>query len=359
MTHPQRNLVYVGTYTSRGAEGIYAYRYDPTAGTLSPLGVTSGIVNPTFLAIHPDGRHLYAVNEVGEIDGQPGGALSAYAIDAGTGALAFLNRQTTIGQGPCHVTLDQTGQYAMAANYGSGSVAMLPILEDGSLGEACDFHQHEGSGPDPRRQRGPHAHSVTISPDNRFAFAADLGLDKIMIYRIDLEQGKLVPNDVPFASTYPEAGPRHFAFHPNQAIAYVINEMGNSVTVFGYDATQGTLDERQTLSTLPEGFEGTSHCADIHISLSGSFLYGSNRGHDSIALFAVDHDDGTLTPIGHQSTMGKTPRNFGLAPNGDYMLAANQDSNSIVAFRVDQESGQLSPTGHVTQVPAPVCIQWL
>jgi 6-phosphogluconolactonase len=359
MTQPEQNLVYVGTYTSRGAEGIYAYRYDPDAGTLTALGVTTGIVNPTFLAVQPNGRSLYAVNEVGEIDGQPGGALSAYQVDPTTGDLTFLNRQSTIGQGPCHVTVDQTGRYAMVANYGSGSVAMLPILEDGSLGEACDFHQHEGSGPNPRRQQGPHAHSVTISPDNRFAFVADLGLDKMMIYQIDLAQGKLVPNEVPFASTYPGAGPRHFAFHPNQRFAYVINEMGSTVTVFAYDAAQGTLDELQTLSTLPDGFEGRTHCADIHLSQSGEYLYGSNRGHDSIALFKVNVHAGTLTPIGHQSVLGKTPRNFGLAPNGEYLLAANQDSNTIVAFRVDKESGELSPTGHVTQVPAPVCIQWL
>jgi 6-phosphogluconolactonase len=359
MTQSKGSLVYVGTYTSRGAEGIYAYRYKPTVGTLAPLGVTTGIANPTFLALHPNGKYLYAVHEVGEIDGQPGGGLSAYEIDPGSGTLTFLSRQSTIGQGPCHVTVDQTGRYAMVANYGSGSVAMLPILADGGLGEACDFHQHDGSGPDPRRQRGPHAHSVTISPDNRFAFVADLGMDKMMAYKIDLEQGKLVPNDVPFTSTYPGAGPRHFCFHPNQGYAYVINELGNTVTVFGYDAVLGTLNDQQTVSTLPDGFEDTSYCADIHFSQPGRFLYGSNRGHDSIAIFQVDPESGTLTLIGHQSTLGKFPRNFGLAPNGDYLLAANQDSNNIFAFAVDQHTGQLSPTGHEVQVPAPVCILWL
>jgi 6-phosphogluconolactonase len=359
MTQSEHNIVYVGTYTSRGAEGIYAYRYDPGTGTLAPLGVTSGIANPTFLALHPDRQHLYAVNEVAETDGQPGGALSAYAIEPSSGSLTFLSRQSTVGTGPCHVAVDQTGRYAMAANYGSGSVAMLPILEDGSLGEACDFHQHSGSGPDPRRQQGPHAHSVTIDPSNRYAFVADLGMDKMMVYRLELEQGKLVPNDVPWASACAGAGPRHSCFHPNGSRAYVINELGSSVTAFAYDSAQGTLRELQTVSTLPEGFEGHNTCADIHLSQSGAFLYGSNRGHDSIATFAVAQDDGTLTLLGHQSTLGKTPRNFGLAPNGDFVLAANQDTDNIIAFGVNAETGQLVPTGYETQVPAPVCILWL
>jgi 6-phosphogluconolactonase len=359
MTQPASSLVYVGTYTSRGAEGIYAYRYDTTTGTLSALGVTTGIANPTFLALHPDGTHLYAVNEVAELEGRPGGALSAYQVDASTGALTALNRQSTVGSGPCHVAVDHSGRYALVANYGSGSVAMLPIQEDGSLKEASDFHQHAGSGPHPRRQQGPHAHSVTISADNRYAFVADLGMDKIVVYKLDLERGKLIPNDEPWALTYAGAGPRHFAFHPNSAYAYMINELGSSVTVFAYDAVLGTLHELQTLSSLPEGFEGHNTCADIHLSQSGEFLYGSNRGHDSIAIFAVDPGAGTLTAIGHQSTLGKTPRNFGLSPDGRFLLAANQDSNDIFCFRVDAESGQLSPTGHKTEVPAPVCIKWL
>jgi 6-phosphogluconolactonase len=359
MTQQNGSLVYVGTYTTRGSEGIYVYRFDPSSGALSPLGVAAHTPNPTFLAIAPNQRHLYAANEVAELEGQPGGAVSAFAIDADTGALTFLNRQPSRGTGPCHVTVDQTGQFVLAANYSSGSASILPIREDGRLGEASDFVQHEGFGPNERRQRGPHAHSVTLSPDNRFAFVADLGIDKMMIYRLDMNEGKLQPNDPPWAETYPGAGPRHFAFHPNGPYAYVINELGSSVTAFVYDSARGALRELQTVSTLPERFEGRNTCADMHISASGEFLYGSNRGHDSIAIFCIAPDTGRLTAIGHESTRGKTPRNFGLDPSGAFLLAANQDTDNIVSFRVDGQTGQLTPTGQETHAPAPVCIQWL
>lgn len=359
MTNPKDGLVYVGTYTSRGSEGIYAYRYDPLSGGLSPLGVVARTENPTFLAISPNKKYLYAANEVTELDGQPGGAISAFSIDPDTGALTFLNRQPSCGTGTCHVTVDKTGKYVLAANYSSGSASILPIREDGWLGEASDFVQHEGFGPNERRQKGPHAHSVTLSPDNRFAFVADLGLDKIMTYQLDLVNGKLCPNDPPWAETYPGAGPRHFAFHPSTKYAYIINEMGSSVTVFAYDAARGALSELQTLSTLPEGFGGRNTCADVHLSTSGRFLYGSNRGHHSIAIMSIDPETGTLTALGHESTRGKTPRNFGLDPSGSFMLAANQDTNNIFAFRVNQETGGLTPTGHETKVPAPVCVIWL
>jgi 6-phosphogluconolactonase len=359
MTQQTDSLVYVGTYTSRGAEGIYAYRFDPSSGDLDPLGVAARTANPTFLAIAPNRDYLYAANEVAELNDRPSGAVSAFSIDHDTGMLTLLNQQPSLGKGPCHVVVDQTGQFALAANYSSGSASMLPIRENGRLGEASDFVQHEGFGPNERRQQGPHAHSVTLSPDNRFAFVADLGIDKIMIYQLDLKEGKLQPNDPPWAETYPGAGPRHFAFHPNGRYAYIINELGSSVTAFAYDAAHGALRELQTISTLPEGFGGRNTCADVHVSASGEYLYGSNRGHDSIAIFGIDAATGTLTAIGHESTRGKTPRNFGLDPSGSFLLAANQDSNNIVAFQVDQDTGQLAPTGHQTQVPAPVCIKWL
>ena len=359
MTESRTNLVYVGTYTSRGAEGIYAYRFDPDTGDLSPLGVAARTENPTFFAFAPNSRSLYAVNEVAELDGQPGGAVSAFAIHPDTGALTPLNRQPSGGTAPCHVTVDPSGRYALVANYGSGSVSILPIEDDGRLGEASDFHQHQGSGPDPRRQRGPHVHSVTLDPANRLAFVADLGLDRLMVYQLDLDRGKLPPHDEPWVQTHGGAGPRHFTFHPNGQYAYVINELDSTVIAFAHDAERGTLRALQTLSTLPEGFEGSNTCADVHVSQSGRFLYGSNRGHHSIAIFAIDPATCKLSSIGHESTRGETPRNFGLDPSGAFLLAANQDTNNIVSFRVDQETGRLTPTGHETQVPAPVCVKWL
>lgn len=345
-------FVYVGTYTRRGSEGIYVFHYDPASGALSPLSTATGIQNPSFLAIDPQRRYLYAVNEAG------GGAVSAFAIDPATGGLTPLNRQSSHGDGPCHLTVDPTGQYVLAANYSSGSVCVLPIGEGGALGEATNHIQHEGSSVNPRRQRGPHAHSINLDPAGRYAFVPDLGLDKIMIYQLDLDQGVLRPNDEPWVAVHPGAGPRHFAFHPNGQYAYVINEIDSTVTAFAYDPERGRLSELGVVSTLPAGFQDTSWCADLHVAPSGKFLYGSNRGHDSIVIYAIDQDTGMLTLVGFEPTQGKTPRNFGIDPSGTFLLAANQDTDTIVAFRIDADSGTLSPTGHVTSVPAPVCVLW-
>jgi 6-phosphogluconolactonase len=349
-------LAYVGTYTRRGSEGIYVYRFDPSTGDLALLSVAAGVENPTFLAIDPQRRHLYAVNEVDEYAGQSSGAVSAFSIDPETGALTFLNRQPTLGPGPCHLSVDRTAQYVLVANYSGGSVCVLPIGDDGQLGKATDFHQHQGSSINPRRQQGPHAHSINLDPANRFAYVADLGIDKIVIYQLDLDQGKLLPNDDPWVQVHAGAGPRHFAFHPNGEYAYVINELDSTLTAFAYDATRGTLAALQTISTLPEDFQGRNTCADVHIAASGKFLYGSNRGHDSIAIFEVDEDTGQLAAIGHESTQGRTPRNFGIDPRGDYVLAANQDTDTIVTFQMDRGTGRLTATGHVTQVSMPVCV---
>ena len=350
-------LAYIGTYTTGASEGIYAFQLDMATGALEHVSTTSGIDNPSFLDIAPLGKHLYAV--CADFEAMSGGLVKAYAIDSETGELTYLNEQSSEGEGPCHITVDKTGKYVLLANYGSGSVAMLPVEQGGRLGKATGFVQHEGSSVDPERQVGPHAHSIILDADNRFAFAADLGTDKMMVYRLDFATGKLVSNDSPWVRTPPGSGPRHFDFHPNGKYAYLINEMGSTVTALHYDAERGMLNEIETVPTLPEDFDGVNHCADIHVAPSGKFVYGSNRGHDSIAIFAIDQDTGSLTALGHESTKGETPRNFAIDPSGTYMLTANQDGDNIVTFLIDQKSGMLEPTGHEVEVPSPVCIKLL
>jgi 6-phosphogluconolactonase len=352
-------LAYVGTYTRNGSKGIYCYRVDTETGALTLLGTTNGVQNPSFVALHPGGRFLYSVSEVGASDGRPGGAVAAFALDPVSGALTLLNQQSSMGSGPCHVNVDHTGRYVFVANYGSGSAAMLPIQEDGSLGPACDSHQHEGSSVVPRRQEGPHAHSANLAPDNRFVFVCDLGLDRVLAYRLDLDGAKFPPNDPAWGTLHPGAGPRHMTFHPSGEYAYVINELDSTMTVFAYDGARGALETIQTITTLPEGFEGTSYPADVHISQDGRFLYGSNRGHDSIVTYAVDAATGKLTVVGHTSTFGEFPRNFNIDPTGRWMYVANQNTNNIVTYRIDAASGMPEPTGEQLEVPIPVCIQFL
>ena len=354
----QTLLVYVGTYTGPKSKGIYLLRMDLASGALTAPEVAAEVANPSFLAVHPSRRFLYAVGEIGNFAGRKSGAVSAFAIDPESGKLKLLNQQPSGGTGPCHLTVDGAGKNVLAANYSSGSVCVLPIGEDGRLAEPSEVVQHKGSGPNPKRQEGPHAHSVNLDPAGRFAFAADLGLDKIMVYRFDPAKGKLAPNDPPAASVAPGAGPRHFAFHPTGRFAYVINEMASTVTAFAYDANAGRLSELQTVSTLPAGFTGSSTTAEVQVHPSGRFLYGSNRGHDSIAVFGIDARTGKLTAVGHQPTQGKTPRNFGIDPTGTYLLAANQGSGNLVVFRIDPKSGELKPTGVTAEVPSPVCVKF-
>ncbi len=365
MVKPQRvaPLVYVGTYTrhlphatGRG-EGIYAYRLDPATGALAFVGLTARVDNPSFLALDPTERYLYAVNEVEEYVGQPGGAVSASAVDPESGALTALNRQPTHGAAPCYVSVDRTGKWVLVANYGSGSLTVLPIQEGGRLGPATAVVQHHGSSVNPQRQEGPHAHSVIVDAENRYALAADLGLDKVLVYRFDAGRGTLTPHDVPSVAIEPGAGPRHLAFHPSGRYLYATGELDSTVTALAYDAEQGNLRKLQTVSMLPPGWTGTSYAADIHVAPSGKHLYASNRGHDSIAIFAIDEKAGTLTPLGHVPTQGRTPRNFALDPSGNYLLVANQDTDTIVTFRVDPATGWLTPTGHVAAVPSPVCVR--
>jgi len=347
-------LVLVGTYTDGGGDGIHSCRMDRETGALDPIGVTGGIDNPSFLASDPEGRRVYAVQETGD-----SGAVFAYELDHATGGLRFLNQQPSHGAAPCHLAVDRTGKVVLVANYGSGSVCVLPIVEGGRLEPASEVVQHSGAGVDPNRQEGPHAHSVTVDPANRLVLVADLGLDRMMVYRLDATRGKLVPNATPWVSVAPGAGPRHFAFHPSGGYGYVVNELDSTITAFTYDASEGILVELHTVPALPEGFEGTSYCADIHLAPSGRYLYASNRGDDSVVIYHVDPATGRLGYTGHQSTEGRTPRNFAIDPRGRFLLAANQDSDTIVPFRIDEATGDLVPTGHVASVPAPVCVLFL
>ena len=346
-------LAFIGTYTTGASEGIYTYRFDAGTGELERLSVTGGISNPSWVEIAPSGRNLYAVGE------ETHGVIKAYAIDAATGALTYLNEQLTGGEVPCHISVDPTEAYVLLANYGSGSVAMLPIESDGRLAPATGFIQHEGSSIHPVRQTGPHAHSIILDATNRLAFSPDLGIDRLLVYDLDLANGTLAPHDIPWVRTPAGAGPRHFDFHPNGQFAYLINELASSVTVLRYYADQGVFGEIETVGTLPDDFDGESTCADIHVAPSGRFVYGSNRGHDSIAMFAIDQATGRLTSLGNEATQGRTPRNFAIDPSGSWLLAANQDTSTIVTFRIDHQTGLLRPTGHVTQIPNPVCIKLL
>lgn len=347
--------VYVGTYTGGVSKGIYRLELDLATGTLTPEGEPAETVNPSFLALHPSGRYLYAVNETGTREDK-GGAVSAFAVDAATGALTFLNKQPSGGAAPCHLWLDKEGHHLLVANYSSGSVAVLPIGADGRLGTATSVVESQGENPTPR-DPGTHAHSVHLDAAERFAFVADLGLDKVFVYRFDAGKGTLTPHTPPFAPVATGAGPRHFTFDRTQKRAYVIDELDSTVTAFDHDAARGTLTEIQAVPTLPADWKEKNSTAEVLLSPDGRFLYGSNRGHDSIAIFAVDASTGKLTPKGHQKTLGKTPRNFAIDPTGTFLLAANQGSDSVVVFRIDAKTGGLTAVGAPFTVPKPVCLR--
>lgn len=351
--------MYVGTYTRPPSKGIYAYRFNATTAAVTPLGeagLAAETDNPSFLAVHPNQRFLYAVNEISKYEGQNAGSVSAFAIDRATGTLTLLNRVSSRGGGPCHLSIDATGKWLFVANYGGGSVAAFPILPDGKLQEAKSFFQHAGSSVNKARQSGPHGHAVVVSPDNRFVLAADLGLDRVFAYRLDPKAGGLVPGSPPFSAVPPGSGPRHLEIRPDGKFAYVLNEMLSSVGAYRYHAGRGTLDPVQTVSTLPDGFTAENSGAEIAVHSSGKFLYTSNRGHDSIAIFRIDAGKGTLTAAGHVATQGKTPRNFAIDPTGRFLIAANQNSSNLVTFRIDRDTGALTPAGSGVEVPSPVSI---
>jgi 6-phosphogluconolactonase len=357
-------IVYIGTYTRREAfvdgkaEGIYVYCLDLATGALTYAATVHEVVNPSFLAAGPQRDYLYAANEITGGHGSLG-TVSAFTIDPGTGDLSFLNKQSSHGLAPCYVSVDDTGRYVLVANYETGSLCVLPVREEGGLGEATDVVQLRGSGPNPQRQEGPHAHMILPSPGGRTIFAVDLGTDKIMLYRLDLERGTLMAGDPPWVQLAPGTGPRHLAFHPDGEFAYAISELQSTVTVLHYDESHGKLEPVQTLSTLSDDFEGQNLGAEIAVAPSGRFVYGSNRGHDSIVIYEVDQGTGKLSLVGHEPSQGAGPRFFTIDPAGNWLLVANQDSDTVVTFRIDQNSGRLEATGHVSQVPTPVCLRLL
>lgn len=350
-------LVYVGTYTGEKSKGIYVSRLDLGSGALTPPELAAEIPNPSFLAVHPSRPLLYAVNEVGTFDGKPTGSVSAFAVDAASGQLTPLNRQPSGGAGPAHVSTDRAGRHVLVANYGGGSVAVLPIDADGRLRPPSAVVQHTGASVNPDRQKAPHAHSIKVDPGDRFAYAADLGIDKVMIYRFDPAGGTLAPATPPFAALEPGAGPRHLAFHPQGRFAYVINELHCTITAFGVNPETGALTPVQTVSTLPAGqaVQKGYSTAEVQVHPSGRFLYGSNRGHDTIAAYAVDPQSGRLTLVEHEPTGGSTPRGFGIDPTGAFLLAGNQRSDSVVVLRIDPQTGGLTAASSVA-VGSPVSV---
>jgi 6-phosphogluconolactonase len=349
--------VFVGTYTGARSKGIYRCAMDLATGKLGEPEVAAEVANPSFLAVAPGRHFLYAVGELSEFDGKKGGAVTAFSLDPATGKLEVLNQQSSGGAGPCHLVVDRAGKHVLVANYSGGSASVLPVGADGRLGKATAFVQHKGSGTNPQRQEGPHAHSINLDPANRFAFVADLGLDQVAVYHYDADKGTLTRAEP--ATVAPESGPRHFAFHPDGRHAYVINELASTVTAFRYDPERGILKEVQTVSTLPRDFKGQNTTAEVVVHPSGKFLYGSNRGANSIAVFAVDPASGELTPAGHQAENIKVPRNFNIDPTGAFLVVANQDGDSLVVFRIDPKSGALEPTGSTVSVSRPVCVKFV
>jgi 6-phosphogluconolactonase len=345
----KRFIVYVGTM----GKAIQAWRMDAETGKMESLGVAAELTRPAYQFLHPNQRFLYSVAETTD------GAVCAFSIEAKTGKLTLINRVSSKGAGPCYVSVDKSGRCLMAANYGSGSLAAFPIKEDGSLGEATTAIQDSGSSVNPKRQEGPHAHSINPAPNNRFAIAADLGVDKLFVYRLDAKKAKLTAAEPAFIKTAPGAGPRHTTFSPDGRFLYAINELASSITAYAWDGKKGTLQEVQTVSTLPADFKGENTAAEVRIHPSGKFLYGSNRGHDSIAVFAVEKKTGKLKLIEHVPTQGKTPRNFNLDPTGRWLIAANQAGNNLVVFAIDEKTGKLKDTSGRYEVEAPTCVKFL
>ncbi len=349
-------LLYAGTYTTpkTGSKGIYAYRFDAKTGKLTSIGLAAESSNPTFLAVHPNGKFLYAINEDNEFQGKKTGSVSAFSIDKASGKLTLLNQVSSASPGPCHLVVDATGKAVLVANYAGGSFSSFPLAADGKLGEAASFIQETGGSVDASRQKAPHGHSIVLTKNNKFAVGADLGTDHVNVFKVDAAAGKITPNDPAFGTVKPGSGPRHSAIAPDQKHLYVLSEMASTVTTFDFDAEKGTMKEIDSVSTLPSDFKGKSTTAEIFTDAAGKFVYASNRGHDSIAVFAVDAATGKLKFLHTESTGGKTPRGFMIDPSGNYIVAGNQDTNSIAVLKIDRKTGKLAPVSEKVDLGAPV-----
>ncbi|MBM3933600.1 MAG: lactonase family protein [SAR202 cluster bacterium] len=352
-------LVYVGSY--KASDGIYAYRFDVQSGRLEQIGHNVETPQPLYIAVHPQRDAIYAVHgavsgrEV-KVEGRPDGAVSALSFNRTSGAMTLLNTQPSRGQSPCYVSVDVTGQVALVANYDGGSVTALPIVFDRSLGAPSDFHQHEGSSIDPKRQTKAYAHAIAIDPSGKWAIAADLGIDKLMVYELAEDRGRIPAAPTPWARSKAGSGPRHIAFHPGGRYMYVIHELNSTMVAYEFDNAVGVLTELQSVPTVPAAFTAPNYCADIHIGPSGRFVYGSNRGHDSIVAYAIDQKSGRLSSPSYMTSGGKTPRAFGIDPTGRFLLSANLASDSVTVFRIDVATGKLEPSGQVVSVPSPGCL---
>lgn len=354
-TAAEEPLIFISAFAPGDQGAIHAFKLNPETGKLTLVERTTDVEHPFFLAVSPDNRYLYSIHAPGKFGGKNNEYVTAYALEGRTGKLKQLNRQSSLGTASCYLDIDDSGKAVVVANYTTGSIASLPVKADGSLGEAATFVQHTGSSVDPKRQQEPHAHCSVISPDEKFVFAADLGLDKILAYKLDPETAKLTPNQQPFVRTIPGAGPRHLTFHPNGKRMYVINELKNSITEFDYDPETGFLTEGQTIPTLPADFSGVSHCADLKFTPDGRFLYGTNRGHDSLACYSVD-ELGKLSLIEFIPSLGKGPQNLAITADGKFLLCANMPGNNVVVFSIDQKTGKLTPVGDPISMPSPSCI---
>ena len=339
------SLLLVGTYTRETSAGIYAYRFDASTGEAEALGLAAEVRDPSFLAAHPSRPYLYAVAESDDFDSAGSGSVSSFALEGHSGRLRKLNEVSSRGGWPCHLNLDSGGRMVIVANYKGGSVASFPVQDDGTLGEAASFFQHQGSSVHDR-QKQPHAHSADFSADDRFAFFSDLGTDQVKVYTADPSAATIAPHDPPHVDVAPGSGPRHFDLHPSGRFAYGVNELASTVTAYRYDGEAGTLAVLQTVSTLPEDFDGENYTAEIYVHPSGRFVYATNRGHHSVAIFAVDAGSGLLEPRGQVLTGGEWPRNFAFDPSGGFLLAANQNSDTIAVFRIDRDTGALEATGN-------------